>query len=303
MKKNSIVEKRGSILRISSLVGLVVFLMTPIDAQDPLGLYEGDSLIESSTDSLPQLFVELPSFESVGEDGETFSKAYAEEFGAGAGKSSSADADSGISILPAGFLRSRWAMSDPVYAKNYANGASKKNLPKKIKQASDARFVRGFGGQYYSAGLTAIGETSSPLGSLELGHAHYVTSYLTNRLGFVAAANSDDYFVGGEAGFRLQTPTRLAPFAGAGLFAGFSEKETLAEDDHVDNDEDGTIDEHGETESNFDGALIAIYPEMGVHYWWTPRFRFSGFGRYLVTSEGRSADAWYIGVAIAVLSR
>lgn len=214
-----------------------------------------------------------------------------------------ADASSELPLIPSGFLKSRWAMSDPQYAQKYAKGASKTNLPKKIKQAADARFVDNFAGWYFSTGLSSIGDTPAPLGSIEVGYTGYQTSYLTNRVGFIAAINNEDFYVGGETGIRLQTPTRLAPFVGVGLFAGASSTRSPAEHDNVDNDDDGAIDEDGETEFDFDGALAAVYPEAGLHFWWSPRVRLSGFGRYLVTTEGRRADSTYFGMTIAILSR
>ncbi|MCM2373228.1 hypothetical protein [Aporhodopirellula aestuarii] len=205
--------------------------------------------------------------------------------------------------LPTGITKSRWAMDDPDYAQKYADGAEKTDVPGKIKQAADARFLKDSSGLYFSGGLSAFGKSANPLGSLELGYTGYWTSYLTNRTGFVAAANLDDYYFGGEFGMRFQTPTRLAPFAGFGLFAGVSRTSESADDDNIDNDDDGFIDEWGEEEESFDGALIAVYPETGIHFWWTPRIRLSGFGRYMVTTEGRDADAWYYGASIAILSK
>lgn len=214
-----------------------------------------------------------------------------------------AEASATLPLIPSGLLKSRWAMSDPQYAKKYAKGASKINLPQKIKQAADARFVDDFSGWYLSAGLTAIGDTPAPLGSIELGCTGYQTSYLTNRVGFIAAVNDEDFYIGGETGIRLQTPTRLAPFVGVGLFAGASSTRSPAEHDNVDNDDDGAVDEDGETEFDFDGVLAAVYPEVGLHFWWTPRVRLSGFGRFMVTTEGRRADSSYFGATIAILSR
>ncbi|WP_404310599.1 hypothetical protein [Neorhodopirellula lusitana] len=208
-----------------------------------------------------------------------------------------------LAQLPSGVTKSRWAMEDPDYALKYTDGAEKTDIPGKIKQAADARFLKESSGLYFSGGLTAIGESSNPLGSLELGYTGYWKSFFTNRVGLIAAINEDDYFMGGEVGMRFQTPTRLAPFVGLGLFAGVSSVTEEAADDHIDNDEDGSVDEFGEEEESFDGALMAVYPETGLHFWWTPRVRLSGFGRYLVTTEGRDADSWYYGVTIAVLSK
>lgn len=203
--------------------------------------------------------------------------------------------------FPTGITKSRWAMDDPEYSAKYADGADKTDIPGKIKQAADARFIKDSSGWYVSGGLTAFGNSTNPMGSFEVGYAGYGTSYFSNRVGLVAAANDDDFFLGGEAGMRFQTPTRLAPFVGLGLFIGAASTKVDASDDDLDNDDDGRVDERGEEKSSFDGALSAIYPETGLHFWWTPRVRLSGFGRYLVTTEGRDADAWYYGASIAFL--
>jgi len=205
--------------------------------------------------------------------------------------------------LPTGLTKSRWAMNDAEYAAKYAKGASKTNLLGKIKQASDARFIDDAAGGYFSAGITDFSNTNSTLASLECGYTGYWKSYLTNRAGLVLAFSDTDYFVGGETGFRLQTPTRLAPFAGLGLFAGVANVGLEDFDELVDHNDDGVIDFRDEQESGFDGALAAVYPETGIHFWWTPRIRLSGFGRYMITTEGRDADSWYYGCSMAILSR
>ncbi|WP_231615719.1 hypothetical protein [Novipirellula artificiosorum] len=204
--------------------------------------------------------------------------------------------------LPNGMTRSRWAMEDPVYQEKYADGADKTDIAGKVKQASDARFIKDAFGYYGSAGLSVLGDSANPMASAELGATGYWTSYMTNRVGLVAAVNTDDIYMGGEAGFRLQTPTRLAPFAGLGLFAGYASHTEPAENDGVDNDDNGWIDERGE-EEEIGGGLAAIYPEVGVHFWWTPKVRLSVFGRQLITTEGRDADSTYIGGSIGIFSR
>ena len=205
--------------------------------------------------------------------------------------------------LPTGLTKSRWAMEDPEYAAKYAEGAEKIDFAGKLKQANDARFMTDHSGFYASSGLTAFGKAANPMGSLEIGYTGYWTSFFTNRVGLVAAANDDNFFTGAEVGMRFQPPTRIAPFVGVGLFTGASRGSAIADDDNVDNDEDGWTDEHGEEAETFDGALSAIYPETGVHFWWTPRVRISGFGRYMVTTDGRDSDAWYFGFSFAILSR
>ncbi|TWU15273.1 hypothetical protein Poly21_24680 [Allorhodopirellula heiligendammensis] len=205
--------------------------------------------------------------------------------------------------LPSGLTKSRWAMDDPEYAEKYAHGAAKTDIAGKLKQANDARFVDHHSGYYLSAGLTAIGKSNNPLGSIEAGYTGYGASFMTSRAGLIAAANDEDYFLGGEIGMRFQTPSRLAPFVGTGLFTGISSGSEPATDDGIDNDDDGRIDERHEERETFDGALSAIYPEVGIHFWWTPRTRLTGFGRYLITTDGRANDAWYYGFSIAILSK
>lgn len=203
--------------------------------------------------------------------------------------------------LPTGILKSRWAMDDPKYSRKYAEGAEKTDIPGKIKQAADARFIKDAYGIYVSGGLSAFGESTNPMASMEVGVTGYNTSYFTHRMGLVAAVNADDFFLGAEMGMRFQTPTRLAPFVGVGLFTGAASTTVDAEDDRVDNDDDGFVDEFGEEDTNFDGALSAAYPEAGVHFWWTPQVRLSGFGRYLITTGGRDTDSWFYGASIAFL--
>ncbi|WP_442507048.1 hypothetical protein SH528x_005934 [Novipirellula sp. SH528] len=208
-----------------------------------------------------------------------------------------------IAQLPDGLTKSRWAMDDPIYSEKYEDGASKLDLPGKVKQAADARFVEGMFGLYGAAGISSLGTDGDAMGTLEAGATGYWTSYFTNRFGLIAAVNSQDSYIGGETGLRLQTPTRLAPFVGLGLFAGYAESEELADNDHVDNNDDGRIDEWGEEKTRFDGVLAAIYPEAGIHFWWTPRVRLSAYARQMITTEGRDSDTVYFGGTIGVFSR
>ncbi|TWU55325.1 hypothetical protein [Rubripirellula reticaptiva] len=292
--------------------GLVAAMPSGAAAQDPFGVFD-DQITDASVTNSPNYYFESPleSPTELASDslGETLTPDFANEedvaevvIGDSLDQSVPTEPET-LPLFPTGLLKSRWAMSDPGYAQKYARGAKKTNFPKKIKQAADARFVNDFSGRYFSGGLTSMSNTPSPMGSLEIGYTGYHTSYLTNRMGFILAANDQDYYIGGETGLRLQTPTRLAPFVGAGLFLGVSSTHENAEHDNIDNDDNGSVDEDGETEFRFDGALAAVYPECGVHFWWSPRIRLSGFGRYMITTEGRNADTWYFGATIAVLSR
>jgi hypothetical protein len=205
--------------------------------------------------------------------------------------------------LPTGLLHSRWAMDDPEYAAKYEDGADKTDLVGKVKQASDARFVEGSSGLYASVGTSTWGGGDVAMGGAEIGAESYLTSYLTGRAALSAFANDEDAYLGGDVGMRLQVPSRIAPFVGAGTFAGYAKKTVVSDQDGEDNNEDGSIDEPGEEEEKISGAIAAIYPELGLHFWWTPQLRLTGFGRYLITTDGRDSDDWLVGGGIALFRK
>lgn len=70
----------------------------------------------------------------------------------------------------------------------------------------------------------------------------------------------DDLYQGVSGSARLRAGDVLSVFAGAGLLAGKAEEE--ANDDGVDNDGDGTVDEAGEVEI-YDLTAF-VYPEVGL---------------------------------------
>ncbi|MCG8653876.1 MAG: hypothetical protein MI861_28815, partial [Pirellulales bacterium] len=141
--------------------------------------------------------------------------------------------------LPSGLTRSRWAMEDPEYADKYSQGAAKTDIAGKIKQASDARFLDQAQGYFVSGGFTARPEANSEMAGVDLGVEGYPTSYLTGRASLMLFSDGNDVFTGADVGIRLQTPTRLAPFVGAGAFAGYADEVVPADDDWIDNDDDG----------------------------------------------------------------
>ncbi|MCA9137344.1 MAG: hypothetical protein KDB00_11315 [Planctomycetales bacterium] len=204
--------------------------------------------------------------------------------------------------LPTGILKSRWAMSDPEYAEMYCDGAEKSDVLGKLKQAVDARFQEDASGLFVSGGYAKRSDADHGLAAIDVGAEAYFTSYLTGRASLMGMGNGDDWFTGLDTGLRLQTPTRLAPFVGAGMYAGYARESVLADDDWQDNDDDGSIDEWGEKKKRFSGAMAAVYPEVGAHFWWTPQIRLTSYGRYMVTTEGRTADDWQLGFGLAVFS-
>ena len=193
-------------------------------------------------------------------------------------------------------------MDDPEYAEKYCDGAEKSDIPGKIKQASDARFLDGAAGYFISGGVMSRPDANSELAGIDLGIEGYAASFLTTRGSLMLLTDGDDLFTGGDVGLRVQTPTRLAPFAGVGLFAGYAKEVVPADDDWIDNDNDGFTDERGEDRERFSDFLASVYPEVGTHFWWTPNLRLTGFGRYMVTTEGRDDDDWLIGGGLALFT-
>jgi hypothetical protein len=199
-------------------------------------------------------------------------------------------------------LRSRYAMDDPVYAEKYKDGAQRGDLLGKAKQALDARHTEGLGGLYFGGGAQVRPNSGNVMGGGELGGESYVTSWITARGALAGYLGEDEGYGGVDLGVRLQTPTRIAPFIGVGTFHGGSRGVEIAHWDGLDND-DGRIDEWGEKRSTIDGWLSTIYPEVGAHLWVDGNWRLTGYGRYLVTTEGRKQDDWLLGLQVTCFGR
>lgn len=197
--------------------------------------------------------------------------------------------------------KSRYAMDDPVYAAKYEDGAARGELIGKLKQALDARHVEGLSGGYYSGGAQWRNETT--LGGAEIGGEAYPDSWISYRAGLAGFIGHGDWYAGLDSGIRTQLPTRLTPFVGAGMFHGLSTTREDATRDGEDNDDDGFADEYGEKATVFDGWLSTVYPEVGIHFWPTGQSRFSVFGRYLVTTQGRDHDDWLVGMQFTAFNR
>ena len=190
--------------------------------------------------------------------------------------------------LAAGCGTSRWAMDDPDYAAKYSKPYEGDKIPRMAKQAVDARFVEHKTGTF----CQASGQTSPFNLGGELGKFYYLSPCLSGRLGLAGLVSTNVEgcaFLGADVGARVQTPTRLAPFAGVGAMAGISEWWNINEDETTYYGED---DSHG---------MAAVYPELGVHFWLTGKTRLSLSGSYMVTTEGRKEDFWYYGVTFSFL--
>ncbi|NOZ41228.1 MAG: hypothetical protein GXP24_13530 [Planctomycetes bacterium] len=165
-----------------------------------------------------------------------------------------------------------------------------------IKQSMDARHLKEKGGGY--VGLSGR-DAPAALGG-EIGRFYYPSPHVEGRLGLAGLIYEGDEPVSGGllAGARLQSPTRLAPFVGIGAYAGFT-PEIGRSEDGIDNDFDGFVDNSGEAESTFVGALI---PEAGCHFWLTPGWRVTGSASYYVTTSGPEDNFLMLNVSLARLS-
>ncbi len=207
-------------------------------------------------------------------------------------------ASSGCSLL-----KSRYAMDDEVYAAKYGEGAERFDFLGKAKQMLDARHVDGLGGKYVSGGGQYQSEADRAFVGAELGVEGYPDNWISGRYSLAGYIGDNEGYAGLDAGVRIQTPTRVAPFVGIGIFNGYSRGRELADNDFRDNDDDGFIDEPGEEKTGIDDWLSAVYPEVGMHAWLNGSMRLTAFGRYFVTTEGRARDDWLIGGQVAIFSR
>ena len=89
--------------------------------------------------------------------------------------------------------------------------------------------------------------------------------HLQYRLGYALIAHEDMqefFYTGPVIGARLYSNDDITPFVGISGFLGWYEQEIKAEDDYIDNDNDGSVDERGETKSEVADVVLAVIPEV-----------------------------------------
>jgi hypothetical protein len=201
-------------------------------------------------------------------------------------------------LLCAGCGTSKWAMDDPMYAAKYSKPYGDDKIPRMAKQAIDARFLEGRDGAFMEAGVSGSPAT---LGG-EIGIFSIPQSFSERRAGFIGLLGTGEQAImaGVDGSLRLHTPTRLAPFVGMGALATYFERDVPAAHDGSDNDDDLFIDEKGEEKESAE-FFGAVYPETGIHFWMTPKSRLTASGRYMITTDGRNSDTWYVGLGYSML--
>ncbi len=192
-------------------------------------------------------------------------------------------------IVTSGCMSSRWAMDDPEYAEKYDRPYEEgEKIPRMAKQMIDARHVAGDSGVYVSG----LGAGSPMSAGGELGvfvFPPFETPWLETRAAGVVLLNSGGKAAGGlDVGARIQTPSRVAPFAGLGMLVASGHRDIfyLNEDDET--------------------VIGAVYPEVGMHCWLTSNTRLSAFGRYYVagnTARNDVTEYWATGLALSFIVR
>jgi len=121
-----------------------------------------------------------------------------------------------------------------------------------------------------------------------------VSDYITLKggLSLLASESFDDTFTGGNLDLHISFGSRFSPYVGAGIFAGYSRERVSADDDDIDNDGDGFVDERGEEKTVVKDVIASVYPEAGFYIWITDDLKLSFSGKYYVTTEGREDDFW-----------
>lgn len=152
------------------------------------------------------------------------------------------------------------------------------------KQMVDARHVSDDSGYYIGGAGSNFRDNAA--GGAEVGVTNYSTSWLSSKMALAGQLNSGagNGFVGLNTAVHVSTPTRVAPFVGAGLFGGV--------------DVATVIDSLNGEESTSTQFLGAAYPEAGVHVWLNGRTRLSASASYWVTTSAHDHDFWYYGLGV-----
>ena len=183
------------------------------------------------------------------------------------------------------------------YRQKYERPYSDKPLKKwtrMAKQMVDARHVEGDSGIYIGGAGSNFHQNAA--GGVEVGVTNYSRPWLSSKLALAGQFNSgaQNAFAGVNSAVHLSTPTRVAPFVGAGVFGGVDVATVINT-----LDKDGADDaESQDRESTRTQFLGAVYPEAGVHVWLNGRTRLSASASYWVTTAGRHDDFWYYGLGL-----
>lgn len=204
-----------------------------------------------------------------------------------------------LTLTGPGCCSSKWAMRDPDYAKKYGVPYSENKWEKAqrmSKQMVDARHLEDQGGGYFKG---AYSENPNA-GMMELGLYHYSRPWLSAHGGLSVLLGEGGIlgFPGVDLGMRFQSPSRFAPFVGAGVYTDLSE--AIFGDSDEDEYRYGLEDPHSHEDHR--SIFAAIYPEVGFHYWLTSGLRMTGSAGYYFNTRGRDLDFLMLGLTFAHMS-
>jgi hypothetical protein len=200
-----------------------------------------------------------------------------------------------LTLTGSGCFSSKWAMRDPDYARKYGKPypTSKRDKWHRMgKQVIDARHLEDQGGVFAKGAYS-----ENPIaGLMEAGAFWYGRPWVSLHAGLSVLLGEHDIvgFPGLDLGLRFQSPSRFAPFVGAGIYSDVSEAVFGDHDDEFEFEELHEHDRHRD-------VFAAVYPEAGFHYWLTSGLRLTGSAGYYFSSGGRDQDFLMLGLTFGYM--
>ncbi len=121
--------------------------------------------------------------------------------------------------------------------------------------------IAGTCGAYTSLEMWA--EQDIQLVGVDASLSRCLDRYIEVRGGLSYYADSEFLYKGVTGSWRFRFGRAVSPYVGVGVLAGFGEKEVEANNDGIDNDDDGFVDEADEEKTLYDASIYA-YPEVGL---------------------------------------
>ena len=192
-----------------------------------------------------------------------------------------------LAVVTPGCFSSKWGMDHEDYRKKYDqpySGNDFKKWNRMARQMVDARHVANDSGYYI--GGAGSNFRQNPAGGAEVGVTNYTRPWLSTKAALAGQFNSgaQNAFVGVNTAVHVSTPTRVAPFVGAGVFGGV--------------DVGTVVDTLNGDEVEYTQFLGAVYPEAGVHVWLNGRTRLSASASYWMTTSSHDREFWYYGLGV-----
>jgi len=123
-------------------------------------------------------------------------------------------------------------------------------------------------------------------------------------VGLLGAEHHDDLmmevFVGGRRHLWETRRRALVPHVGLGAMVAFSTETVSAEDDDIDNDGNGSVDEDGETDTRLSDLFVALTPEAGLTLNLGRGTNLTTSLRYQLRSSGVDDSPWVLAVGLAL---